>query len=324
MIEKAVLNVGVKLASGTQAKKVYIANSNNDQYFMNNVIGELGELVFAKAVSLTGYKLGVDANSFAPFKRSDICDFFSSKTAITIDVKTTYKKNSNSLLVNKKISNWREIHSYVLVKLIADDLQNLDSIYELKEAEVLGSMTFRAINKPANEIFLGKDRSPDRLVYLINKDRLTPVRKLIENHFHKEKEPLERYYSENSLRLDIASIELGAVKECETNLEINERASYLREIKETLGNKNFVPYFSSSNNCVSFAIYKGQFHTSLFLKALLESEVRARKLKKTLVIPSYIENYVPEKDKEKLVNIIENLKCNVEYVWSNNKEYSIK
>ena len=50
MIHQAFFNVDSKLSSGQQTKKVYSPNAKDNQYYINNVIGELGELVFAKAV----------------------------------------------------------------------------------------------------------------------------------------------------------------------------------------------------------------------------------------------------------------------------------
>lgn len=317
MIERAVSNVDSKLSTRKQKVKVYSSNASSNQYYMNNIIGELGELVFAKAIVSNGYRLGVDSNSFGPFKRSDTCDFFGSKTALTIDVKTTHNKRFDNLLVNKKISDWRRIHSYVLVKLISkESLNNMDSIYSLKEAEVLGSVPFSKVREPSNQVIMN-----NRRVYLVNREKLAPIEKLIDKHFYKQDEKVKKYYSEGTLRLDIASIENGAVIECKDNKDINDRAADYRSMGEQDGQVNFTPVFFSSSNCVSFAIYKGEFNTSLFLKALLEAEVKARKFKHTLVIPDYIEDYIPENDKEELIKIIDRLKCNVEYVWSHNGEY---
>ena len=59
MIETTLMNVSQKLAEGNQVKKVYNPNAKENQYYINNLIGELGELVFAKAVEQYGYRLGV-------------------------------------------------------------------------------------------------------------------------------------------------------------------------------------------------------------------------------------------------------------------------
>lgn len=77
----------------------------------------------------------------------------------------------------------------------------------------------------------------------------------------------------------------------------------------------------NDNTIVSFSVYKGKLHTPLLLKAILDAEVKARRKKKTLVIPSYVEHYIPESDKERLIDIIDNLKCRVEYLWTHNKNF---
>lgn len=318
MIHQAFLNVDCKLSSGQQTKKVYSPNAKDNQYYINNIVGELGELVFAKAVVQHGYELGVDPDTFGPFMRSDVCDFYTSKTGKTIDVKTVYKDNADNLIINKQISHWRQVYNYVLVKLIIDK-QDIDSpvdLYNVEKANVLGSMTFGVISKPENlRRMYGKD------VYFINKKRLTPIEKMIESHFHKINEKRQRYYSEGILKLDIASVEHGAVSECQDKDEVNELAERYRSRGKESGHYNFMPIFIGASRVVSFSIHKGKLHTSLLLKALLEAEVKARTQRKTLVIPSYIENYIPKNDKEKLIEIIDNLKCNVEYVWSHNLFY---
>lgn len=315
MVHQAFLNADSKLSSGQQTKRVYSPNAKDNQYYINNVIGELGELVFAKAVVQHGYEIGVDPDTFGPFMRSDVCDFYTSRTGKTIDVKTVYKNNADNLIISKQISHWRQVYNYVLVKLIIDkqDIYSPMELYNVEKANVLGSMTFGAISKPENlRKMYGKD------VYFINKERLTPIEKLIEFHFHKINEKEQKYYSEGVLRLDLASIEHGALIECEDKDEINELADKYKNAGQAPGHYNFIPMFIGTSQIVSFSMYKENLHTTLLLKALLEAEVRARKQKKLLVIPDYIELYIPKNDKEKLIEIIDNLKCNVEYVWSHN------
>jgi len=317
MIHQAFFNVDSKLSSGQQTKKVYSPNAKDNQYYINNVIGELGELVFAKAVVQHGYELGIDPDIFGPFMRSDVCDFYTSKTGKTIDVKTVYKHNADNLIINKQTSHWRRVYNYVLVKLISDkDINNPMDIYNVKKADVLGSMTFDAISKPKN---LRKMYGNE--VYFINKNKLTPIEKMIESHFHKINEKRQRYYSEGILRLDLASIEHGALAECENKSDINELADRYRSAGQASGHYNFMPIFLGTSQVISFSIYKGKLHTSLLLKAILEAEIKARTQRKLLVIPSYIESHIPKDGKEKLIEIIDNLKCNVEYVWSHNMNY---
>lgn len=324
MINKAIINSSLKISAGKQKKKVYNPNSNADQYYMNNIMGELGELVFAQAVLDSGHKLGVNPHTFGGFMNSDVCDFYSSKTAITIDVKTVHQHGQTNLLVNKRIADWRKIYNYVLVKLnTKEKLTGLDSLYKIEDAEILGSMTYRAVGNPSNIIKIERGSGKEE-VYKVNSDRLTPVGNLVRTHFFKNSEHLVKYYSKGFLRIDIASIESGAVPGAEDIIAINEKAAELKSRYGEIENSNFAPKFFPSNNCVSFALYKGKFHTSLFLKALLQLEARARRLESTLVIPSYIEDYIPEKDKKKLIEIIENLRCDVQYVWSNNREYANK
>lgn len=318
MIHQAFLNVDSKLSYGQQTKKVYSPNAKDNQYYINNVIGELGELVFAKAVVQHGYELGIDPDIFGPFMRSDVCDFYTSKTGKTIDVKTVYKYNADNLIINKQTSHWRRVYNYVLVKLVIDK-QDIDSpmeLYNIEKANVLGSMTFDAISEYKNlRKMYGKE------VYFINKDRLTPIEKLVEFHFYKVNEKIQKYYSEGVLRLDLASIEHGALIECEDKDEINKLADKYKNARQSPGHYNFMPMFTGTSQLASFSIYKGKLHTTLLLKALLEAEVRARKQRRLLVIPSYIESHIPKDDKEKLIEIIDNLKCNVEYVWSHNMNY---
>ena len=146
-------------------------------------------------------------------------------------------------------------------------------------------------------------------------------KKLVEFHFYKVNEKRQKYYSEGVLRLDLASIEHGALIECEDKDEINKLADKYKNARQAPGHYNFIPMFTGTSQLASFSIYKGKLHTTLLLKALLEAEVRARKQRKLLVIPSYIESHIPKDDKEKLIEIIDNLKCNVEYVWSHNMNY---
>lgn len=320
MIDEAISRVDSKLSIGIQKEKVYTPNAESGQYYINNIIGELGEMAFEKAVVYIGHKPGIDAHSFVPFLRSDICDFFTSKTAKTIDVKTVYRDTSDNLLIDERISNWRPVYAYVLVKLFPtkETIHTLETIYEIDQAEILGSLTFNAIKNPRN-----LRRMYGKSIYFINKNRLTPIRRLIASHFYKKDECEPRYYSEGRLDIDIASVEFGTVIDSGNDIEVDNLAERCRrDNSKDVGHYNFTPMFmSDSNKVVSFSIHNGEFNTGLFFKALLEAEVRARRLKHTLVIPSYIERYIPQSDKERVVEVIDDLKCNVEYIWSHNSIY---
>lgn len=316
MIHQAFLNADKKLSTKQQKENVYSPKAERSQYYINNVIGELGELSFAKAVKELGYELGVDPDLFGTFMNSDVCDFYGSKTAHTIDVKTVYKENADNLIINRQISNWRKIDSYVLIKLHSEtEVTDPMSIYKIYEAQILGSMSFRTINRYRNlRNMYGKQ------VFFIEKDRLSNIKRLIDNHFDRQGEHKQTYTSTGTLRLDIASIENGALEASKDNGGINQIAREKREDDKGEGHYNFIPANLGFYKLVSFSLHRGKFHTSLFLKALLTAEARCRRHKKTLIIPNYIENYIPERDLDKISDVIANLKCNVQCNWVSVRE----
>lgn len=323
MIDKAISSVDLKLAKGEQKKKLYSPTMKDEQYYINNILGEIGEIAFSEAVTGKGGRLGADSHSLDPFFNSDTCDFYTSKTAQTIDVKTIYKEGHsidlNNLMITQSIALWRPIYAYVLVRLspTIKTYHTLESIYEIDRADVLGSLTFQTINKKENlkEIY-------GRPVYVVNQSKLSPIYKLIRSQFYQKNETEDRYYSEDRVDLELASVEQGAVIKSESNNEIDEIARMYRGNNKDAGHYNFTPVFLyTSKKMISFSVYRGKLNSGLLLKALIEAEVKARRLKYTLVIPSYIEGFIPDKDLNKIIEVIDNLKCNVEYVWSHNKTY---
>lgn len=306
MVDEAVSNVNNKLSIGNQRKKVY---SPNGSYYLNNLIGELGELSFAKAIK-ESHILGVCPHKFDTFMNSDICDFYTSKTGKTIDVKTTHHIKYNNLLITKSIADWRPVYAYVLVKLIGN-IEEVKDIYSLKEAVILGSITDKTIKRKSKiKKIHGKE------VYFTYESELSPISQLINNHFIKVNEQIERYYPQDSLTLEVVSLEKG------TNGRLPLIDKMTREYcqKNKGGEYNVVP-FNIKDYVVSFSIRNEVFYTSLFIKALLDASFNARLSNKTLIIPDYIEDYIPKKYYDEVIKIIDELKCEVYCTWGNKKYY---
>lgn len=319
MIDEAISNVDLMLANGGPTEDIYSPKSDQGAYYINNIVGKIGELAFKKAILKSNYKLGVDAHSFESFLNSDICDFFTSKTAKTIDVKTACKTYGANLLINEKIANWRPIHNYVLIQLfpLKETEHTLESIYKITGASILGSLPFNEIKKDIN-----LKKLYGNSIYFISDRNLIPIEHLFKSEFYKQYETEPRYHSKGVLELHLASIEEGPVKEISNHKDIYDLATICRIKNKEKGHYNFTPMFiNESKKFVSFSIFNGKFNTSLFLKALLEAEVKARQLEYTLLIPAYIENYIPQENKNEIISIIEQLKCNVDYIWNHNKAF---
>ena len=308
------MNVSQKLAEGNQVKKVYNPNAKENQYYINNLIGELGELVFAKAVEQYGYRLGVE-DLFKPFRNSDVCDFYSSKTYKTIDVKTISNKKHSSLIVSESIANWREVDNYVLVKLHTDkELKSEEDVLSLRSAKIVGYIDFESMrDKIGTREFYGKQ------VYFVGKSMLKSLSHLLKEHFYKSDEKAERYYPNGKWTIEIAETGGRALQQSEYTEQINALCNKYKYNRD--GKQNFEPKYLKPTGTLVFALDNGKFHTSLFLKGLLSSAYASRISKRALVIPAYIEQYVPIEDKFMLIDIIDKLECEVDYVWSHNNNY---
>lgn len=323
MIATAITNVETKLAEGHQKEKIYYNKDSEDSYLVNNVLGELAEMAFEKAVVDHGYALGVDIKKFGTFKNSDLCDFYGSKTGKTIDIKSSHKK-ATDLLVTKQIGDWRPVDEYVLVKLHPSsgiERHTLESLQKVTYATIEGGARYTTINKDKNLIKIaGRD------VYKLPKSNFDSPEYIIERNFFKSGEHVERYIPKGKLELHIASIENGSVARNSNVVErVNVIADFYKNKSTTLGKGhfNFVSPFRNgrvlreSRIVISFAIYDNdKFSTPLFLNTLFQAEATAYSTDRTLVIPSYIEEYIPKNHLQDVCEIINNLECNVDCDWS--------
>lgn len=326
MIAKAIKAVDEKLIDdGEQKKKVYNENYNENSYYINNLLGELAELAFEAALESNDYLNGVDPKKFGVFKNSDICDFYGSKSGKTIDVKTSHKEANRDLLVNKRTADWRPIDEYVLVKLhpSSDEQHTLSSLINITSATIEGGARYSKMSRTVN---FGGGES-----YITNFDELEPIGSILERNFFKSNEKIERYIPSESIELHIASIQNGPASEIEytTKNRISMLSRYYLGMPEEDSCHNFKSPFRNASMpgeeriAVSFAIYDmdNKFSTSLFIKTLLTAEYTARLNKRLLVIPSYIEHYIPIENLKYVENAIKQLKCEVDCSWSYNNYY---
>lgn len=96
-------------------------NSSEVQSFNNAIVGELGELAFREYLKDNNLyytddereliNKGHDYNS--PTKKSDMGDFFCSKTQESIDLKTNHLSSGKNILIKKWVHEWRHIDFYV-------------------------------------------------------------------------------------------------------------------------------------------------------------------------------------------------------------------
>lgn len=311
MIDEAISNVDRKLRLGNQKKKVYQKNSKEDTYYMNNIVGELGELVFKKALIDEGYELGRDLEEFGTFKNSDVGDFITSKTGQSIDIKTVSRATNTSLMVNKRITNWRTSSYYVLVKLwptVKRDV-SIDSLYDITYGFIQGFVHYKDLQKKENIVTMYGDE-----VYLLKKSQLLPISNLLERDFFKKEEKINKYYSKDKIEFHIASIEEGSINEDE---DIDTLAEKYDKKGRNDGHYNFKNiYLKEKNKIVSFAIFRGKLNVALLSRALLSAEAKARQSKCTLVIPDYIERQLSEEEKLRIVELVRDMRCNLEFAWS--------
>lgn len=311
MIDEAISNVNEKLDSGKQKERVYSPSSRKDTYYMNNIVGELGELVFKKAVLVAGYELGLDLKEFGTFMNSDVGDFMTSKTAQSIDTKTVIKENNNNLVISKSLVDWRLSSHYVLVQLFPAVKKevSIDSIYNITHGVIQGSIHFRdLINERNKRMMYGKE------VYFVRQSQLSPMSRLFENNFFKRNEQIQKYYSDGKLEFHVASVGKGSINNDE---DVNTLSNKYNKKGRNDGHYNFKNiYLKDKQKIVSFSIYRDKINLALLAKALLSAESETRKTKSTLVIPDYIEHKLNQEDKLKVVKLIRGMRCNLEFAWS--------
>ena len=100
-------------------------NSSEEQSFNNTIVGELGELAFRQYLKDNNLyytddereliNKGHDYNS--PTKKSDMGDFFCSKTQESIDLKTNHLSSGKNILIKKWVHEWRPIDFYVSLSI---------------------------------------------------------------------------------------------------------------------------------------------------------------------------------------------------------------
>ena len=100
-------------------------NSSEEQSFNNTIVGELGELAFRQYLADNNLyytddereliNKGHDYNS--PTKKSDMGDFFCSKTQESIDLKTNHLSSGKNILIKKWVHEWRPIDFYVSLSI---------------------------------------------------------------------------------------------------------------------------------------------------------------------------------------------------------------
>lgn len=107
-----------------QYEKDY-TNSSEAQSFNNAIVGELGELAFRQYLADNNLyytddereliNKGHDYNSAT--KKSDMGDFFCSKTQESIDLKTNHSTYGKNILIKKWVHEWRPIDYYVYLSV---------------------------------------------------------------------------------------------------------------------------------------------------------------------------------------------------------------
>lgn len=100
-------------------------NSSEAQSFNNAIVGELGELAFRQYLADNNLyytddereliNKGHDYNS--AIKKSDMGDFFCSKTQESIDLKTNHSLFGKNILIKKWVHEWRPIDYYVYLSV---------------------------------------------------------------------------------------------------------------------------------------------------------------------------------------------------------------
>lgn len=100
-------------------------NSSEEQSFNNTIVGELGELAFREYLKNNNLyytdnereliNKGHDYNSST--RKSDMGDFFCSKTQESIDLKTNHLSFGKNILIKKWVHEWRPIDFYVSLSI---------------------------------------------------------------------------------------------------------------------------------------------------------------------------------------------------------------
>lgn len=100
-------------------------NSSESQSFNNAIAGELGELAFREYLNSNNLYYTDDErelinkghNQSSAIKKSDMGDFFCSKTQESIDLKTNHNANGKNLLIKKWVHEWRPVDFYVYLSV---------------------------------------------------------------------------------------------------------------------------------------------------------------------------------------------------------------
>lgn len=311
LILKAISIASSKIESGKQKKKVYGSNQNENQYLINNIVGALGELVFEKALKENFYKVDKPSSVFPTFKNADTCDFFTSKTGKTIDVKTVFKENADSLIVNKGISTWREVDFYSLVKLYSSTpIRELKDVFSFTEGRILGVIDFISLSKKENENLMYGDP-----VYFLNHKHMNSPKEFARRELLETDEKIENYEAMGEVMIHAASFEEGPVEEAEENELIKQMISFVSKKKpKNYYNFNFISLEGELILC--FPIENKIFYSSLFLKTLKKAAVLARNTNKKIVIPNYIKSLITDElDMIEMKKQIKELNCIVQCDW---------
>lgn len=114
-------------------------NSSKAQSFNNAIVGELGELAFRQYLADNNLYYTDDErelinkghNYNSPTKKSDMGDFFCSKTQESIDLKTNHLSFGKNILIKKWVHEWRPIDFYVSLSIYP--LNRYKSDFDLNE-----------------------------------------------------------------------------------------------------------------------------------------------------------------------------------------------
>lgn len=246
-------------------------NSAEAQSFNNTIVGELGELAFRQYLKENNLyytddereliNKGHDYNSST--RKSDMGDFFCSKTQESIDLKTNHLSSGKNILIKKWVHEWRPIDFYVSI-----------SIYPL--------------NRYKSEFDLNKVTHVVVHGYVSGEEFIKNGEQITEKGFG---------YPRNKLR-PFSELFPRFYKNDELPITKEQKTITLDEYKEIRNQKNLANFiFTDSNqdfNAWDMGYINLNFQTKVWhyiYKTVLDYNYRHKKLIDTPTTPDYQKNY---------------------------------
>lgn len=277
-------------------------NSSEEQSFNNSIVGELGELAFREYLKNNNLyytddereliNKGHDYNS--PTKKSDMGDFFCSKTQESIDLKTNHLVSGHNILIKKWVHEWRPIDFYVSISIYPLNRNKSDfDLNKVTHAEIRGYVS--------GEEFMNNGYQITKTGFGYPKYKLRPFSELFPRFYKKDELPITKEqktitldeYKELKHQENIVNIfftdSIQSITNWDMEYILNEQQKYDlstykaikhcdRHKKLTIYNKNVYSTIINEDNTID---------VQMLVRALRRTSAYAEKHNLKMIIPWY-------------------------------------